>query len=197
VGSPLMARMALVLGVLGVAVGAAFRWKGGIEGDWGGAGLVALMALGLLLAVTGLFALLQERPPTDERAHAHQRAVDRAAWRATIAPVAAVSIMLAFFWLTDRWDNLSNPVQSQIALIAGVIGGLLALLTERISRWDYVIVPVGLIVALLLWGDRLPLDSESTTSGQMVALLVIAILIIGIAINLPQILRGRRTRQTA
>jgi hypothetical protein len=155
------------------------------------------MALGMSLALTGLYGLMQERPPLDERAHAHQRAVDRAAWRATIAPVTAALVMLAFFWLTERWDNLSNPVQSQVALVAGVLGGALAILADRISRWDYVIVPVGLIVALLLWGDRLPLESESTPEGQIVALLIIAVLIIGVAINLPQLVRGRRTQQTA
>jgi hypothetical protein len=100
--------------------------------------------------------------------------------------------MVAFFWLTDRWDNLSNPVQSQLALFAGIAGALVGVLADRITRWELILIPTALLVALVLWGDRLPIDSESMSRGEIVVFLVIAVLIVGVAINIPQVARGRR-----
>jgi len=189
--------MSLVLGVGVVAVGAYLRREVDIPTDWATFGVVALMALGFFAAILGLYAILREPNPTDEREAAHQRAVEKAAWRATLPPVIGGGVMLAFFGLTDRWDNLANPVQSQVALFAGIFGALVGMLTDRITRWDLIIIPVALIVALIAWGDRLPLDSASMSQGEMVTLLVIAILLIGIAINVPQIVRGRRVPEAS
>jgi len=197
VPSPLFSRISLTLGIFGIAVGALARWQANIEGDLATLGIVAVIALGFSAALVGAWGVLQERPPADERAHMHQRAVDRAAWRACIPPVIAGATMLTFFALTDRWHDLSNPVQSQIALFAGLLGAIVGMLADRITRWDLVVIPAALIFALLAWGDRLPFDSPTTTNGQIVALLIVAVLIIGIAINVPQIVRGKRTRSTA
>ncbi|MGH2600894.1 MAG: hypothetical protein ACRDJ9_16105 [Dehalococcoidia bacterium] len=189
--------MSLVLGVGVVAVGAYLRRQVDIPTDWATFGVVALMALGFFAAILGLYAILREPEPADERAAVHQRAVEAAAWRATLPPLIGGGVMLAFFGLTDRWDNLANPVQSQVALFAGIFGALVGMLADRITRWDLIIVPVALIVALIAWGDRLPLDSSSMSQGEMIVLLVIAVLLIGIAINVPQIVRGRRAPQAS
>jgi len=182
----------LVLGVGFIAAGALVRREVGAESDMATLGVVALLALGFFAAILGLYGVLREDAPRGARARARQSALDRAAWRATIPPVVAGVTMVGFFALTDRWSNLSNPVQSQIALFAGVLGALVGMLADRITRWDLIVIPAALLVALLVWGQDLPIDSESMSRGEIVAFLVIAILIVGIAINLPQIIRGRR-----
>jgi hypothetical protein len=194
---PAFYRMSLVFGIAAVAAGAYGRREWDTESDFVTLGVVALMAAGFLAALTGLYGLLREQPPTGEDAAERQRIVDRAAWRATVPPVLAGVTMLAFFALTDRWDNLANPVQSQVALFAGILGAVIGIVIDRITRWDLLIVPIALIVALIAWGDRLPLESETTSKGEMVTLLVIVVLIVGIVINVPQIARGRRPSQQA
>ena len=47
------------------------------------------------------------------------------------------------------------------------------------------------MLALLLWGEDLPLESDTMSKGQMVTLLVIVVIFGGIIMNLPQIIRGR------
>ena len=182
----------LLLGLALVAVGAYGRREWHTESEIATLGVIALMAVGFLSAIAGLYSVLREQRPGDDRAAARARALDRFAWRAAIPPLVAGGLMLGFFALTDRWHNLANPVQSQVALFAGIIGALLGMLANRITRWELVIIPAALLIALLLWGDRLPLDSKTTSRGEMVALLVIAILLVGIAINVPQVIRGRR-----
>jgi hypothetical protein len=190
--------MSLVLGVAIAAAGAWGRRTWDIESEAATLGVIALMAVGLLAALFGLYGILREQPPAGEGPTAErQRILDRMAWRATLPPVVAGAVMIAFFWLTDRWDNLANPVQSQVALFAGVLGALIGILADRITRWELVIIPVALIVALIAWGDRLPVESETTSTGEVVALLVIVVLIIGIAVNIPQVIRGRRPFQQA
>ena len=190
--SPYLTRMLLVLGVAFIAAGVIVRREADTESDIATLGVVALMATGFFAAILGLFGVLREQPPRSDRAAARQAALDGAAWRATLPPLIAGLLMVGFFWLTDRWEELSNPVQSQIALVAGIAGALVGVLADRITRWDLILVPAALLVALILWGDRLPFDSESMSKGEIVVFLVIAILIIGIAINIPQVARGRR-----
>lgn len=189
--------MSLVLGVAVAAAGAWGRRTWDVESEAATLGVIALMAVGLLAALFGLYGILREQPVTEGRAAERQRILERMAWRATLPPAVAGAVMIAFFWLTDRWDNLANPVQSQVALFAGVLGALIGILADRITRWELVIIPAALIVALLAWGDRLPFDSETTSTGEIVALLVIVVLIIGVAVNIPQVIRGRRPLQEA
>jgi hypothetical protein len=163
-----------------------------IESDVATLGVIALMAAGFSAALTGIYGLMREQPQRGTIAVERQRLLDRAGWRAALPPVIAGAVMIAFFGLTDRWGNLANPVQSQVALVAGILGALVGILADRITRWDLILIPSGLIIALILWGDQLPLDSETTSTGEIVAMLVFAIFIIGIAINVPQIVRGRR-----
>jgi hypothetical protein len=188
--------MLLVLGLGFVVAGALVRREANIETDLATLGVVALIAVGFFAAILGLYGILREQPPQDARTAARQTALGRAAWRATLPPMVAGALMVGFFWLTDRWDNLSNPVQSQIALFAGVGGALVGALADRITRWELIIIPTALLLALLLWGDELPIDSEAMSSGEIVTFLVIAVLIIGVAINIPQVSRGRRATQS-
>lgn len=189
--------MSLVLGIAVAAAGVWGRRTWEVESNAATLGVIALMAAGLFAAMLGLYGILREQPVREGIAAERQPILDRLAWRATVPPMIAGGVMIGFFALTDRWDNLANPVQSQIALFAGVLGAAIGMLADRITRWDLVIVPAALIVALIAWGDRLPFDSSSTSTGEIVALLVIAVLIIGIAVNIPQIARGRRQLQEA
>jgi hypothetical protein len=197
VPSPTLSRMLFVLGLAGIAAAALLKREWTAETNIAVFGVVSLAALGFFGAITGLYGILREPAPATALQAARQRVNGTAAWRAVLPPVIAGVVMVGFFWLTDRWDNLANPVQSQVALFAGVLGALIGMLADRITRWELIIIPAALIVGLIAWGDRLPLESESTTKGQMIALLVIAVLIIGIAINLPQILRGKRVAAAA
>jgi len=187
-----LTRLLLVLGIAFIAAGVIVRREADTESDIGTLGVVALMALGFFAAILGLYGILREQPPRSDRAAARQAALDGAAWRATLPPLIAGLLMVGFFWLTDRWEELSNPVQSQIALVAGIAGALVGMLADRITRWELILIPAALLVALILWGDRLPFDSESMSKGEIVAFLVIAVLIVGVAINIPQVVRGRR-----
>jgi hypothetical protein len=189
--------MALVLGIAVAAVGAWGRRIWTIESDFETFGVIVLMSGGLFVALLGLYGTVREPRSEDPAVAKRQDILARIGWRATFPPVVAGATMIGFFALTDRWHELANPVQSQVALFAGVLGGLVGMLADRITRWDLIVVPVGLIVALLLWGDQLPFDSPTTTTGEIVALLIIAILIIGIAVNIPQVVRGRRPVQAA
>ena len=186
-------RFLLVAGVIGIAAGVygAREWEF-VDSRIAEAGVIALLAVSFFAAITGFIGLLREEPPRDSRRAERSRILDRAAWRAMAPPVIGGGLMVAFFALTDRWERLDNPVASQIAVLAGIIGALIGILADRITRWELVLIPVALLVALVGWGDRLPIDSETTSRGEMVALLAIAILLVGIAINIPQIARGRR-----
>jgi hypothetical protein len=155
-----------------------------IESGWGAFGLVSLIALGMLFALIGSYGVMQERPPDDERAHAHQ-GNDRAAWRATIAPDGGAGDA-DLFWLTDRWENL-QPVQSQ-SRGGGLLGGALAMLANGSaagtrSGADRLIVGCLWVIACRSSGvhhDRADGGAADHRCSRA-------------AINLPQIARGRRT----
>jgi len=155
-------------------------------------GVIALIALGFFATVVGTIGVLREETPADPVAARRAAILSRVGWKSLVPALLAGACMTGFFALTGRWAELENPVQSQLALIFAVIGLLVGILIDRISRWELVIIPAVLLVALLGWGNRLPLDSETTSRGEMVTLLVIVILFVMIAINLPQVTRGRR-----
>lgn len=190
--SAIIARVLLVLGLATVLFGALLRREWRVHNDMETLGVVSVMATGFFAALVGLYLVLREPAPVDEHRARRQRFLDRTGWQATIPPLIAGGLMLGYFALTDRWAKLDNPVASQLALFAGIAGALIGALSDRITRWGRAILPVALLVGLLAWGDRLPLESETTSRGEMVTLLVIVILIAGVAINLPQIARGRR-----
>lgn len=155
-------------------------------------GLIVVLATGIFAAAVGLMGLIREEPPPDERAARRSRLLGIAAWKALLPPVVAGGLMVLFFALTNRWENLANPVASQVALVFGIVGALIGILVDRISRWELILVPLALLVGLLGFGDRLPFDSETTSNGEIVTLLSIVILLTAIVINIPQVARGRR-----
>ena len=185
-------RFLLVAGVIGVAAGVNGAREWHVDSRMGEIGVIALLAAGFFAAITGAIGLLREQPSSDPEKAERDRILDRAAWRAMIPPVAGGGLMVAFFALTDRWDELDNPVASQVAVLCGIIGLLAGIVADRVTRWDLLLIPVALLIALIVWGDRLPLESETTSKGEMIALLSIVIILTGIAINIPQIARGRR-----
>lgn len=190
--TPIISRLLLVLGFATVLVGAILRREWRVENDMQTLGVVAVMAVGFFAVIVGLYLMLREETPANVHQARRKAFFDRTGWQAAIPPVVAGGMMLGYFTLTNRWTELGNPVASQLAVIAGVIGAFIGILADRITRWFRFIVPVALLVSLIAWGDRLPIESETTSRGEMVTLLSIVILIAAIAINLPQILRGRR-----
>lgn len=155
-------------------------------------GVVAILTVGLFATMVGIIGLLSQRTPADPLQATRAQILDRAAWRAVIPPVVALALMLTYFTASGWWDNLDNPVASQLSVLSAGIGLVAGIVADRITRWLRVIIPVALIAALIVWGDRLPLESDTVSQGEMVVLLVIAVVIIGTAINVPQIARGRR-----
>jgi hypothetical protein len=155
-------------------------------------GLIAALTIGFLSAIVGAGMILREHPPADPARARRAQLMDRATWKALIPPVAGGAIILTFFALTNRWTRLDNPVASQVALVAGILGAVVGMLVDRVSRWDLVLIPLVLLALLLAFGDRLPIDSATTSRGEVVTLLVIVVLLVGIAINIPQFVRGRR-----
>src|SRR5688572_26518674 len=122
--SPTINRMLLVLGIAVTAVGAWGRRIWTIETDFETFGVIVLLTTGLFAALIGLYGTLRERRSADPTVARRQDIVARIGWRATFPPVVAGATMIGFFALTDRWHELANPVQSQVALFAGVLGGL-------------------------------------------------------------------------
>ncbi len=185
-------RAMFVGGVIAVGVGVygARRWNTVSEAAQ--LGVIAIIAGGLFAAVLGIVGLVWEPEGAGGLQSERAPLLDRAAWRAVIAPVTALALILTYFGLTGWWDNLGNPVASQLALVCGILGAAVAMVANRITRWLRVIVPVALLGGLIVWGDRLPLESETTSKGEMLTLLVIVVLVIGIAVNVPQVVRGRR-----
>jgi len=154
-------------------------------------GVIMVLAIGIFTAAIGAFGIIYEPPPADPAAAQRRRILDRTAWKACVPPVVAVAGTVGFFILTDRWNDLGNPVAAQVAMAFAVIGVVIGILLDRITRWDFVLLPTALLIALLLWGEDLPLESDTMSKGQMVTLLVIVVIFGGIIMNLPQIIRGR------
>jgi hypothetical protein len=190
-------RALFVGGLIAIATGiyGAGHWH--TESVMAQLGVIAILTVGLLAAVLGIVGLVWEQTPSTAQRALRQRLVDRAAWRALLAPVVALALMVTYFAVTGWWDVLDNPVASQLSVVFGVIGALAGMAANRITHWLRVIVPVALVVALIVWGDRLPLESPTMSQGEMIALLVIAVLLIGITINIPQLIRGRRVSPEA
>lgn len=185
-------RTLFIIGLAALASGSYIaRWQRPAS-DFGQVGVIAILAVGIFAAIVGLVGLLREQPPVDTFRATRARILDVGAWKALIAPVVGGGLMFAFFGLTDRWNELSNPVASQVALLAGILGALVAIVADRITRWWLALLPAVILIALVGWGNRIPLESETTSRGEMVALLTIVVLLVGIGINIPQILRGRR-----
>lgn len=181
----------LVGGLVAMAAGAYTAWRADYSDEFAAVGIIALLALGVFSVATGALGLLGGQTPSGEWGLRAQ-ILDRMAWKALLPPVAAGALMVAFFALTKRWERLDNPVASQIALAAGVFGLLIGILADRVTNWALIIIPVGLIIGLLAFGDRLLPDSETTPRGVMVGMLVFLLLVLTVAINVPQLARGRR-----
>ena len=114
-------------------------------------------------------------------------------WVVLVPPLTAGLLMLLFFAVTDRWDNLENPVQSQIAVFAGVVGFLAGLGAQRIRNWYLAGIPAALTAVVLLWAWFAPRESpEDREFRQILVVLGALFLVTTIALNLPQIVRGRR-----
>jgi hypothetical protein len=184
-------RALFVGGVIAVGVGVYGARTWNTESPMAQLGVIAIISAGLFAAVVGIAGLVWEPERASGPRPERSRLLNAAAWRAVIAPVVALALMLTYFGLTGWWNNLGNPVASQLAVISGVIGAIAAIVAGRITRWLRVIIPAALLAGLIVWGDRLPLQSETTSKGEMIALLVIVVLVIGIAINIPQVARGR------
>jgi hypothetical protein len=185
-------RFCVVAGALGLATGIWGRYSWGLESAMADVAVISIMAGGLLLLIIGVAGLLRTRLPDDPVLAARERVLDRSAWRAMLAGVAAGGLMVLFFWLTSRWTNLGNPVQSQIALVFGLLGAAIAILAERVTRWDLVVVPVLVLLGLLAFGNQIPFESQSMSRGVFIAFLCVLVLIALIVLNAPQIARGRR-----
>ena len=188
-----IARALLVSGIIGIVIGTYGTRVWDVHSNRAEAGVIAILAAGFFAALIGATTILREGSSTSSSMTERERLLHRAAWRALIPPIAAGGLMIAFFDLTDRWNDLGNPVASQVALFVGILGAALGILADRITRWGRILIPLALMIGLVTWGDRLPLDSETTSRGEMMALLCVVILIVAVAINIPQIARGRQT----
>lgn len=113
-------------------------------------------------------------------------------WTVLVPPVTAAALMVLFFAVTDRWTHLENPVASQLAPLAGVIGFLAGMAAQRVRDWRLVMIPAGMTAAAWLWAYFAPNDTpEDEEFRQILAVLGLVLLLTTVAINLPQIVRGR------
>ena len=113
-------------------------------------------------------------------------------WTVLVPPVTAAAIMVLFFWLTDRWENLENPVQSQIAIFAAVGGFIAGIFAQRIRRWEWLVIPGAVTVGVMLWRYFQPHDTaEDREFRQILWVLALVLAITTLAINIPQVARGR------
>ncbi len=117
----------------------------------------------------------------------------RRPWMVVVPGLTAGLLMVLFFWLTNRWDNLENPVQSQVTLICGIIGFSAALAIQRITRWELVLIPGAVAIGVLMWAILAPNDSqEDREFRQILTVLAVVLLAATLVMNIPQIARGRR-----
>jgi hypothetical protein len=113
-------------------------------------------------------------------------------WTVFVPPVTAGVVLLLYFAITDRWTNLENPVQSQFSILAAVLGFLAGLAAQRITNWWLAGISGGIVVALGLWAYFAPHDTpEDEEFRQILVVLTGLAAVVAIALNLPQVLRGR------
>lgn len=117
----------------------------------------------------------------------------RRPWTALVPPLTAGVLMLAFFGMFDRWDKLENPVQGQIAVFAAIVGFLAGIIAQRVTQWYLLAIPGAIAVGVLLWAYFLPHDTpQDNEFRQILSVLAVVLLTAAIALNIPQIVRGRR-----
>jgi FtsH-binding integral membrane protein len=113
-------------------------------------------------------------------------------WTVLVPPATAGVLMLLYFAVTDRWTNLENPVQSQVAIFSAIVGLLVGIAVQRITRWGLVAIPGALTVAVLAWSYFMPHDKpEDNELRQILAVLGFVMVIAVVVLNLPQMVRGR------
>ncbi len=119
-------------------------------------------------------------------------------WSVMVAPIVALAVMLGYFFLFDRWEHLENPIASQLAIGAALAGFVAALAAQRITRWWLLLVP-GLLAAVAgIWAYLAPTETPDDYNFRNTLWVLTAVLIITtVAVNLPQIIRGRYQRPEA
>jgi membrane associated rhomboid family serine protease len=114
-------------------------------------------------------------------------------WTILVPPLTGGALMLGFFWLTNRWSDLENPVQGQVALVCGIAGFLAGIALQRITNWVLAGLSGAVALALIVWAYLQPHDTpEDEEFRQILAVLAVVAVVTATALNLPQILRGRR-----
>lgn len=115
-------------------------------------------------------------------------------WTILIPPITAAGLMLLYFAAFDRWSTheLENPIASQLAPLCGVIGFAAGFAATRIRRWEMVLVPLALAVAVGIWAAFTPRDNANDREFRQILILLTALLIVGtVVLNFGQITRGR------
>lgn len=113
-------------------------------------------------------------------------------WAVLVPPLTAGLLMLAFFAVTDRWHDLENPVQSQVAIVCAIIGVAAGIAMGRIRHWEWVAIPGAVTLAVALWAYFAPHSTpEDNDFRQILVVLTFVLAIATAAINIPQIVRGR------
>ncbi len=113
-------------------------------------------------------------------------------WVVLVPPVTAGLFMVLFFVLFDWYDNLHNPIPGQLAVAAGVVGFLAGVAVQRVTRWALVWIPGALTLAVAVWAYVAPADTpEDRDFRQILWLLAAVLALTTVAINVPQIARGR------
>lgn len=116
----------------------------------------------------------------------------RRPWTVLVPPLTAGGAMLLFFAVFDRWDKLENPVQSQIAILSALGGFLAGIAAQRITNWWLAAVPFALAAGILIWAYYFPNDNPSDDEFRQILFLLGAVaLLAAVALNIPQIVRGR------
>lgn len=119
-------------------------------------------------------------------------------WSVLVAPLVAGAVMLAYFFLFDRWEHLENPIASQLAIAAALIGFGAAVAAQRITRWELVVIPVVLVAIAAIWAYTAPTDTaEDRNFRDTLWVLTGVLLVATLVLNLPQIVRGRYQRPEA
>jgi hypothetical protein len=113
-------------------------------------------------------------------------------WVVLVPPVTAGVFMVLFFVLFDWYDNLHNPIAGQIAVAAGVVGFFVGIAAQRVTRWELVWIPGALTLAVALWAYFAPAETpEDRDFRQILWLLAAVLALTTVAVNLPQLVRGR------
>ncbi|MFN8559661.1 MAG: hypothetical protein U0531_20735 [Dehalococcoidia bacterium] len=116
----------------------------------------------------------------------------RRPWAIFIPPLVAASLVLLFFWLTNRWANLENPIASQIAIFSALAGLGAGIAATRITNWTLLGIPCVLTVGVLLWASFAPRGTtEQIEFRQAMFVLTLLLAVTTVALNLPQVIRGR------